>query len=283
MQVSPRYRQTALVLAALAWVRPSHAKDAGAANATASANATDPAAPAEQPEQAGQPEQGEPAEQAEPTEPAPAGQADPPPAPVEAPPPPPAQDLLVPDHEIARPVPQTRSFSGDPVEPREVTAPYPPRAADGREANPTRLETMDGVVVLSNRQPPPRGAANSDLAKTQGDAPQKDSPAAGTEEDEDVAWGIAADRLGSGGSKRSTATERDAPSGGLGWLWALLGVAGLLLVPIGLLLNRGARRTVPPGRSSPPSATSPTVQPHRSSPPPSTGSTGPKSSGRPRP
>jgi hypothetical protein len=57
--------------------------------------------------------------------------------------------------------------------------------------------------------------------------------------------------VGGGGSftTRTSKRERKSSPGGLGWLWFPVGAAALLLVPIGMLLNRGARRSsIPPSR-----------------------------------
>jgi hypothetical protein len=129
------------------------------------------------------------------------------------------------------------------------------------DSPPTRLETADGVTILSNRAPTSAGAAvPARLASVPLDQAQG-APSASNEEEEGplTHWLEASGAL----EVNRTKSRRDEPSaqGGLGWLWLPVGVLAVLLVPIGVLLNRGTRHSGrgrtsvrPAGSSRPPSS-----------------------------
>ncbi len=122
-----------------------------------------------------------------------------------------------------------------------------PAAPVGDSAK-TRVESDDGVIVLSNRKDegnaPKDGQSDEEerapaAAPTGSNSPPaRDKPAEPEIVDENAAHGVV-DLPVRRSLKRKNKTEDE--EGGLGWLWALCGAAALLLVPIGLLLNRGAR------------------------------------------
>jgi hypothetical protein len=122
-----------------------------------------------------------------------------------------------------------------------------PRVAGGDTA-PTRLLDSDGVTELSNRGDTPDEQQERALP-ARNDPPPPPVPADHPPEADGprhtVEVGANSGSLVQRSARRKEKGDEDV---GLGWLWYLVGVAALLLVPIGLLLNRGARGSgsVPP-------------------------------------
>ncbi len=119
-------------------------------------------------------------------------------------------------------------------------------------AAPTRVETADGVTMLSNRhagENPQPEAADHRSPEGPEDPPRDPSGEASAADTPTMAVVTNSQPLARAVSKRKKDGD-DEKVEGLGWLWLLVGAAGLLLVPIGVLLNRGARRqtSVPPSR-----------------------------------
>jgi hypothetical protein len=121
------------------------------------------------------------------------------------------------------------------------------------ESPPTRLETSDGVTILSNRAPEPAGTeAPARLANVPLPQALDDTSAQPDAQDEEDPGPFGRLLEASGAlTVTSTKSRRDEQpgGGGLGWIWLPVGVLAVLLVPIGVLLNRGTRHS-PKGRTS---------------------------------
>jgi hypothetical protein len=153
-----------------------------------------------------------------------------------------AEEVVEEPDQAAEPAPEPPLLA--PTPPPQPRPPFSSRQPSPAGDSPkTRIESDDGVTVLSNRESPssappnegepPAGAEASDSLPAS-PPPPNDSPKV---VDEPAGLGLV--DLPIKRSKRKNKDDED--EGGSGWLWALFGAAALLLVPIGLLLNRGAR------------------------------------------
>jgi hypothetical protein len=240
----------------LAGLPSGHAADAGAkrsaqAGSTGAGGTSQGAAPTEGPA-ATPAEQAPAAAEQSPAQPPTqetAGSQPPTPQPVAAPSDPP---FLVPDHAIAPPPPPALSYPlsyRGPLRPEEQPEEQPTEGSSG-SSTPTRVETADGVTLLSNRIVTRSSAAPAaaPIPGTEANAPEVPE----TEEAEEDPDGLAAFINFGSSAARERARARREPGdsgGGLGWVWLAVGLLPLLLVPIALLLNRGARRGAQPSHA----------------------------------
>jgi hypothetical protein len=117
--------------------------------------------------------------------------------------------------------------------PRLPPEPLPPRGPTRR----TMLRTIDGITVLTNIDDPTELPAPESPNNERQDVVERPSSLAAT----------AVREAGRGEIEASTNAlepelRRTKQSGFSPWVWALAGFAGLLLVPIGVLLTRPVRR-----------------------------------------
>lgn len=117
--------------------------------------------------------------------------------------------------------------------PRLPSVPLPPRGPSRR----TMLRTIDGVTVLTNIDDPTEFAvpeSPNDIRQELVDRPSSLAAPASKE--------TARGELEASTNALEPQLRRPKQSGFSPWVWALAGFAGVLLVPIGVLLTRPVRR-----------------------------------------